>query len=245
MRPIGDARQLVLDLPHVAATGLEDFLPAPSNRAALDAVLAWPAWPSTALILDGPEGAGKTHLARIWQRRAEAVYLAAAEMWEPADPFERLGPAGACVVDDADRVLDGRLLLHLYNVVAERRGGLLLTAARPLAAWEIGLPDLRSRLRTAWCVTIGAPGADLLSAVLVKQLGDRQLRVEPGVVELLAARMERSFAAAAALVRRLDALSLRAGRPIGMALARAALAQLALERAADGHAERDEQGPRR
>jgi chromosomal replication initiation ATPase DnaA len=240
MRPIGDARQLVLDLPHVEATTLEDFLPAPSNRAALDAVLAWPAWPSTALILDGPEGAGKTHLARIWQARADAVYLAAAEVWGPADPFERLGAARACVVDDADRVADRRLLLHLYNLVAERRGGLLLTAGRPLAAWRIALPDLGSRLRTAWCVSIGAPGEGLLAAVLVKQLGDRQLRVDPGVVELLAARMERSFAAAAALVRRLDALSLRAGRPIGPALARAALEELALERGGQGDGERCE-----
>jgi chromosomal replication initiation ATPase DnaA len=234
MRTVDRDRQLALDLAYVEASALEDFLPAASSRAALEAVLAWPRWPSTALILDGPAGCGKTHLARIWGRRADAVLLSAAEIWEAADPFRRLGAARCCGVDDADRVEDGRLLLHLYNLVAERRGGMLLTARRPLGAWGVALPDLRSRLRTAWSVTIGAPSDDLLAALLVKQLRDRQLRVEPGVVELLSRHMERSFAAAVALVRRLDRLSLRARRPVGMALARAALREAAEERASDG-----------
>lgn len=236
MSRAGAERQLALDLPHVEASALEDFLPAPSSRAALDAILAWPDWPATALILDGPAGCGKTHLARIWCRRADAVLLTAAEVWHAADPLQRLGTARSCAVDDADEVEEHRLLLHLYNLVAERQGGMLLTARRPLAGWGVALPDLASRLRTAWSVAIGAPDEALLAALLVKQLADRQLRIDPGVVELLTGQMERSFAAAAALARRLDRLSLRARRPVGMALARAALQELAEERAAEGAA---------
>ena len=139
--------------------------------------------------------------------------------WNGADPLARLGQAARCAVDNADRVEDERALLHLYNLVAEREGSLLL-AARPLAQWGVGLADLLSRLRTAWSVAIGAPDEALLAALLVKQFGDRQLRVEPGVVELLVQQMERSFASAAALVRQLDALSLRTSRPISAAMAR-------------------------
>ena len=60
------ANQLVLDLPTDDADRLEDFLRSPSNEAALDAVLHWPAWPAPALIVWGPAGSGRTHLARIW-----------------------------------------------------------------------------------------------------------------------------------------------------------------------------------
>ncbi|MFO1069857.1 MAG: hypothetical protein U1E14_15170 [Geminicoccaceae bacterium] len=232
MRLASEERQLALDLPHVEASSLDDFMPAPSNRAALDAVLAWPAWPSPLLILDGPPGCGKTHLARIWAGRADALTLGAAQVWDVVDPLARLGRALALVVDDADQVEDERLLFHLYNLLVERRGSLLLTARRPLGEWDVRLPDLRSRLGTAWCVPIGAPAEPLLAAVLVKQFGDRQLRVEPGVVELLARQMERSFAAAGRIVRRLDGLSLRSGRPVGVGLARAVLRERAVEAAA-------------
>jgi chromosomal replication initiation ATPase DnaA len=239
MRAASAERQLALDLPHLEATSLDDFMPAASNRQALDAVLAWPAWPTMLVALDGPSGSGKTHLARIWATRADALYLPAAQIWQAADPLARLGGARACVIDDADAVEDERLLLHLYNLLRERGGSLLLTARRPIPSWGIVLPDLRSRLLTGWPIGIGAPDEALLAALLVKQFNDRQLRVEPGVVDLLARNMERSFAAAAALTRRLDRLALRARRPIGPALARAVLREMSeqeVDRAALGGA---------
>lgn len=232
MGPDSQERQLALDLPHVAATSLHDFLPAESNRRALDAVLAWPAWPAPALVLDGPSGCGKSHLAHIWAERAQALFLSAAEVWQAADPLARLGRARACVVDDADGIEDERLLLHLYNLLVERQGSLLLTARRPVAGWGIGLADLRSRLMAAWNLGIGAPDEALLAALLVKQFKDRQLRVEPGVVELLTRQMERSFAAVAVLARELDRLALCAQRPIGPSLARSVLRELSERRTA-------------
>ena len=195
MRAVLAERQLPLDLPHVEATTLDDFMPAASNREALEAVLAWPAWPTMTLALDGPSGSGKTHLARIWAARAGALFLPGSQIWQAADPLARLGSALACAIDDADGIEDERLLLHIYNLLRERGGSLLVTARRPIPAWGIALPDLRSRLLTAWPVGIGAPDEQLLAALLVKQFNDRQLRVEPGVIELLTRNMERSFAA--------------------------------------------------
>ncbi len=224
---------MALDLPHLEARTLADFMPAASNRRALEAVLAWPDWPGMTVILDGPGGSGKTHLARIWAERADALYLHASQIWQAADPLARLGAARACVIDDADGIEDERLLLHIYNLLRERGGSLLLTAGRPLAAWDVTLPDLRSRLLTAWPVGILTPDDELLAAVLVKQFSDRQLRVEPGVVELLARNAERSFAAVAALTRRLDRLALRMQRPVGPALARAVLREMSEQEASE------------
>ena len=108
------------------------------------------------------------------------------------------------------------------------RGSLLLTARRPVAAWDLRLPDLRSRLLTAWPVRIEPPDDELLGALLVKQFADRQIRVDPEVVAFLVTRrIERSFAAARAVVHALDRASLRARRPITMPLARAVLEELA------------------
>ena len=228
--------QLVLDLPHTDGDSLTDFMPAPSNREALDAVLGWPAWPGAVCVLIGPVACGKSHLAKIWARRAGAVILRGSELWEPAEPLRRVQTATACVVDDADETAQEVQLFHLWNRVVECRGSLVLTGRSPVAGWDVRLPDLRSRLLTAWPVRIGAPDDELLSALLVKQLSDRQIRADHDVVAFLTRRIERSFSAARAVVRALDRASLRARRPITMPLARAVLDELALERASEGGA---------
>lgn len=195
-------------------------------------MLRWPDWPGPALALSGPPGSGKSHLARIWARRAGAAYLAGREVWEPAEPLRRLGAAPALVVDDADGAADEAALFHLYNAVAGRGGSVLLTSAAPPATWPLRLPDLRSRLLACWPVPITAPDETLLAALLVKQFADRQIRVEPPVVGYLAPRLERSFAAARAIVAALDRASLGARRPVTLPLARAVL--LARQEAEDG-----------
>jgi DnaA regulatory inactivator Hda len=218
------ATQLVLDLPFTDGDRLEDFLRSPANADALDAVLEWPSWPAPALVLWGPTGSGRTHLARIWAGRSRARLLDANQLGAAPEAIEELGDARCCVIDDADQLHDDRTLFHLYNLVASRGGHLLLTANGPLGAWGIVLPDLLSRLKTAWSCRIHEPDDALLAALLVKQLQDRQLTVLPGVVAYLVSHMERSFAAARRLVRELDRASLRARRPLTLPLARAVLA---------------------
>jgi chromosomal replication initiation ATPase DnaA len=210
--------QLLLGFEHEAASGLEDFLPAACNREALAWLERWPDWPAPALVLHGPPGCGKSHLARIWVARSGARWLdpAALPRLESALP-------GAAVLDPAEPVADEMALLQLYNRLHEQRGSLLLIARRPVAAWSIRLPDLASRLRAAPAVAIGAPDDDLLAALLVKLFGDRQLAVAEGVIGYLIRHMERSFAAARTLVEALDRRSLQSQRPVTVALARAVL----------------------
>jgi len=230
--------QLALELPFEDGDRLEDFLRSPANADALDAVLAWPAWPAPALLIWGPTGSGRTHLARIWARSAGARLLAGDRLGAAPAAMAELGDAGSCVIDDADAVRDDRILLHLYNMIAGQGGHLLLTACGPLGAWGLQLPDLTSRLKTAWSCRIGQPDDPLLAALLVKQLQDRQLTVLPGVIAYLATHMERSFAAARRIVRELDRASLRARRPITLPLARAVLASEAAS--ADGGDDMDD-----
>jgi chromosomal replication initiation ATPase DnaA len=225
-----DARQFVLDLPFIEAYGAEDFLPAASNRQALDAVLGWPRWPTPALLIHGPEGAGKTHLVRLWAARSGCTVLGPAELSTIGDPLRRTAGARAVAVEHADCVAEEEQLFHLYNEVVGRGGHLLLTARASPGLWRPVLPDLRSRLQAAWNVAIEAPDDALLAAVLLKQFADRQLRVDQEVMHYVLQRMERSFAGVRRVVDLLDRASLGARRPITTALVREVL--LRLEQAA-------------
>lgn len=214
--------QLPLDLGHRPALGPVDFLTAPCNAGAVSWLERWPDWPAPALVVYGPAGCGKTHLAHLFAARSGALLLPAAAL-TPADPPRLLERAPAVAVEDADGGVDEVALFHLWNLCKETGRRLLVTAARPPALWGIGLPDLASRMKASLAVEIGPPDDELLAALLVKLFADRQVKVSEGVVAYLLGRMERSFAAARTVVDSLDRAALAQGRAVTVPLARSVL----------------------
>jgi chromosomal replication initiation ATPase DnaA len=214
-------RQFVFDLPHLTALTRADFVAAPANAAALGWIERWPDWPAAALVLFGPAGAGKTHLARIWRDRADARALAPEALGNTTLP-NLADEARAVLIDGADSAAE-EPLLHLYNMLAERGGHLLLVAREPPARWSVALADLRSRLLAMPAVGVAAPDEELIATVLVKLFADRRVPVSREVVAFLALRLERSFVAARDAAARLDRAALAEHRPITVPLAKRVL----------------------
>lgn len=215
---MADNRQLIFEWPHRPALGRDDFLVAGCNKDAVDWIDLWPNWPAPALLLYGPPGCGKSHLAAVWQARTGAKSIDPADLPDVAavDESDNLH----CLLEDASDVADDMAFFHLYNQTGEKGGSLLLTAERPVTQWNISLPDLASRLRAAPAVEIGLPDDSLIEALLVKMFSDRQLKIDRDVISYLITRMERSFAAARSLVMKLDAAALAQRRTITVPLAR-------------------------
>ena len=231
-------QQLVLHLGHRTAMGAEDFLVAESNAEAVSWIDRWPDWPAPALTVWGPAGAGKTHLAHVWQARSGAVPVPPAALAE-ANPVNLLGGRQHLVIDGADKAVDELALLHLYNLLAGRGGSLLLTAAAPPSRWRLRTPDLASRLATGPAVAIRPPDDSLLEAVLAKQFTDRQIEIGQDVLDLLLRRVERSFAAARRAVDILDSAALAGRRRITAGLVRELVAEGAFEQGEDTHGSRN------
>jgi chromosomal replication initiation ATPase DnaA len=216
--------QLTFQLGGGAAFGRSDFCVAGGNAAALAWLDRWPDWPAPALVLHGPQGSGKTHLAHLWCARASAVLLSG-DALEEAGLRHLLDRADHRIaVDDADRAEEA-ILLHLVNACREGGGSLLLTARASPGSWPVKLPDLGSRLRAAFAVGIGRPDDALLGAVLTKHFADRQVRVASEVIAYLVGHMERSLAAAAEIAAALDQAALSGGGAITVPLARRLLAE--------------------
>ncbi|MEO0692729.1 MAG: DnaA/Hda family protein [Pseudomonadota bacterium] len=219
------AEQLTFDLPKRAALGREDFFVSPANALALSALDDWRDWPLGKMVLVGPHGSGKTHLAHVWAAAAEATIVGAGDL-SGAD-LPALASAGAVAVEDANSAaLDPAALFHLHNLLAEAGGALLVTATCPPAQWATALPDLVSRMQAAALARLDPPDDALLQAVLVKQFNDRQLAVTPEVTNYLLKRMDRSFDAAERLVEALDATALTEGKRMTRGFAGAVLDKL-------------------
>lgn len=222
------ARQITFDLGHRAAHGRQDFLVAPSNKDAVAWIDLWPDWPAPALVLHGPAASGKTHLAAVWAEKNGARFVDTAHL-TARDADEIARDARHLVLDHIDPWFGDRAaettLFHLYNIFKEDGRSLLLTARMAPVHGAFTVPDLASRLRAAPAVAIQPPDDMLLAAILVKLFADRQLQVGQDVITYVVPRMERSFAAALALVDTADKIALAEKKNIGVALMRQILLQ--------------------
>lgn len=218
--------QLPFDLELRPALGREDFLVAPGNADALAWLDRWPAWTTPGLVIFGPPGCGKTHLAEVWRTRSGAA-------WVCADAIRRdsalsCAEAGAAlVVEGAEAIPDERAFLHFYNAAVARGASLLLTGRAPPARWPLRLPDLASRLRGLPAVAVASPDDATFAALLVKLLADRQLAADTAVVRYLAARLERSHRAAQEFIAALDRAALAQRRAVTVPFARQVLHDIA------------------
>ncbi|MFY0635903.1 MAG: chromosomal replication initiator DnaA [Vannielia sp.] len=214
-------RQLPIDLPVIEATGRDAFFVAPANADAVALIDDSGNWPGGRLLLSGPEGSGKSHLAAIWATDTGATALAAEDIAGLAPP----APGAALLVEDIHLLMGSRSreepLFHLLNRAADARARLLLTAREPLPAPV--LPDLATRLSATPRARLHAPDDALLTALLVKLFDDRQLAPTPKLIAYLLVHMERSSAAARRTVAALDRHQLATGRKLTRKLAREVL----------------------
>lgn len=211
--------QLPLGFAPLTAMSEADLVATEGNQEAMAWLQRWPQWPAHGLVLYGPMGSGKTHLAHIWAQRAQAAFLP-----EPA-----LGQGKQLVLEDAGRFIGNKdaeeMLFHLLNELKGEQGHILITAQEPPAQWNIGLPDLRSRMLALPTAHIDPPDDAALTAVIGKLFADRQIRVPAEVVDYLVRRIERSYASAHAVVVACDAAALATGKAVTMPLAREVLAR--------------------
>lgn len=195
--------QLVFDLPHRAAYGREKFWVAPCNQEAITWIDRYPNWPAHALLIYGPAGSGKTHLASLF---CDTLIQA-----KDLDANFRPTFQKKMVVENLHELTDEEALLHLFNFVSEMGGDLLLTS-REIPNFT--LPDLQSRLNMISKAEIMMPDESVIRAVAGKAFKDRHILVDDTVLDYLSMHLTRSFSLLQQVIERADKLSLEAGRKI-------------------------------
>ena len=211
-------RQLRLELKRSIPFRRKDFVVSPGNAEAMAALEGWRQWHAGGLALVGPEGSGKTHLARIWAREAGAAVICGKTLAK----LDLATLEGRPVLfEDADRAGADEALFHLINMAGAEGGALLLTARARPAEWTTALPDLRSRLNALRVAELPAPDDIILEGVLRKLFRERNIEPGDDLIAYLMRRIERSGPAARAIVERLDEAAAEGEqRAVSRALAR-------------------------
>ncbi len=199
--------QLPLDFGHRPAMGRDDYLVTQSNVQAVDMIDHWPDWSNPLAVIVGPSGSGKSHLGEVWRARTNATKIEACDL--SFENLPELMSGKALLVENAPgENLDETVFFHFMNYVRESKGHSLITSTGMPSRWQVGLPDLASRLRALPTATLCEPDDVLLRAVLVKLFADRQVSVDESVIGYLVLRMERSLAVAGRLVDLIDRTAL-------------------------------------
>lgn len=216
--------QLPLPLAWAPDFSRANFLVGQANAAALAQIELWPAWPAAAMVLTGPEGSGKSHLAAIFAQNSGARTLRADALG--AQNLPELARGQALVLEDCDRFAFGEAaLFHLFNLARETGLSLLLTARLAPDSWGLTLPDLRSRLRAQPLLTLAEPEEALLLALYAKLFADRHLAVSEAALAYAMARGPRGYAGIGALVQAIDQRALALQKPVTRRLIAACLGQ--------------------
>ena len=202
-------RQLALSLPQgTPRYDREAFLISDANDAAWRAAMSWARSDEPALIICGPQGAGKTHLAHI------AAEESGLEISEDDAGELSAAPSTGLVVIDGLPSSDPRAFLAAMEEKISAGARLLLVGAGHPADWAMGLKDLRTRLEALPRATLGEPDETLIRGVIAKGFRDRQIMVNPAVIAYAAPRLSRTFAAAHGFVDAADRAALEEKRKI-------------------------------
>ncbi|MBX2855310.1 MAG: hypothetical protein KTR21_09990 [Rhodobacteraceae bacterium] len=231
--PVGPSEQLLLglDVPSQQQAQAGPVI-TESNRIAVKIAEKPALWPNGFVCLVGPEKCGKSSIAATLH--PQAVRLSEADCVDGFLRPEAVVAGRVLVFDDLDQAFasvqqeDGgdrfeRAVFHLLNMVHQQGARLLATGREPPSQWRVALPDLRSRLAAAMVGVIEEPDDAMLAALLPSLFDSRGVGVEQPVIDYLVKRMERSYLAAAEIVEKLDAVSLREKRSITTTLAAEAL----------------------
>ena len=214
------AEQLSLDLPVRPALGRDDFFVSDANAMAVALVESWPNWTGGKLVITGPAGSGKTHLVHVWANQSGGAIVDAADLESADIPALASGPMA---VENVQAIAENGpaqdALFHLHNLTLAEGNTLLLTGTQDPKHWGLTLPDLKSRMQGTMTATLSDPDDMLLSVLLAKLFNDRQLVPTPDTIPFLVKQIDRSYAAARALVEDLDRASLSEKKPITRAFA--------------------------
>lgn len=167
----------------------DDFFINESNSEAAKHIKAWPAWLSRCSIIYGNSGSGKTYLANLWKKRNHATFITDKTFTEL--PYYR-SDNWNFILDEWNSNTNEKSILHLYNLIHENKGYLLILSKKPPSLLEIKIPDLESRLKASTAIKLDNPDDKLLTIIAIKLFSDLQIQIKNEIINYLINYTERS-----------------------------------------------------
>ena len=216
--------QLIFKFPFSKKYYEQDFFVSSNNFSAYKLIESWPNWPGKWLNIFGQAGSGKTHLAKILEKKIDKFKLIEAENVNNKI-VEDLNSLDCLIIDNFDNNIDEKLLYSIFNQSKQLENYILINSITSIKDLKINLEDLKSRVRSFLFIGIELPTDDLLKVIISKTLSDNQININPKISDFIINNVERSYDKMFKFLKDLDELSLSTGKSININLIKKVLDQ--------------------
>ncbi len=209
--------QLIFSFPFSKKYFEQDFYVSSNNFSAFKLVESWPTWPGKWLNIFGASGSGKTHLAKILEKKIDKIKLIEAEKINN-EIIHDLNNVECLIIDNFTDNIDEKLLYTILNQSKQLENYILINTITPLKKIKINLDDLKSRINSFVYIGIELPTDDLLKVIIAKTLSEKQININPKITDFIINNVERSYEKMIKFLKDIDELSLSSGKPININL---------------------------
>ena len=201
----------------------EDFYVSKSNQHILDLFNLWPKWEKNFLNISGENFSGKSHLVDIFLRKYRGIKFDTNNFNEQC--LDKIKVYQNIVLEDLTKNVNQKILFSLYNIVEQDNKYLIITSLKPIVEIKFDLVDLVSRSKNFLLQSIEKPDDELIFALIIKNLSDRQISIEKKLVNFIIKRIDRSYGKIFDFIYKIDEISLKKKKPIDLKIIKEALGE--------------------
>ena len=216
--------QLTFKFPFSKKYFEQDFFVSSNNFSAYKLVEGWPTWPGKWLNIFGSSGSGKTHLAKILEKKINKIKLIDAKHINRQIIYE-LNDLDCLIIDSFNNNIDEKLFYSILNQSKQLENYVLINSVQSVKNFKFHLKDLKSRINSFVYIGIDLPTDDLLRVIISKTLSDKQISINPKITDFVINNVERSYEKMFKFLKDVDELSLSTGKSININLIKKVLDQ--------------------
>ena len=213
--------QLLLDFDYEQNFRDDDFYVGKSNFYTFELINKWPKWEKNFLNISGEKFSGKTHLINIFLKKFNGIRVQSNALND--EKLKEIKPYQNIVLEDLSSDVDENLIYTLFNIVEQDNKFLIITSTKPIAEINFQLEDLRSRTKNCLLAKIDNPDDELMFALILKNLSDRQITLDKKLIDFIIKRIERSYGKIFEFIYKIDKISLKKKKSIDFKIINEAL----------------------
>jgi len=201
----------------------DDFYVSKSNKHIFDLLNNWPRWEKNFLNISGKKFSGKSHLVNIFLNKFKGIKFKA-KLFNN-DDLKQIKLHQNIVVEDLDKEIDEKLFYTLFNIIDQDNKYLIVTTIDPIVNFKFELDDLNSRSKNFLLQNIEKPDDELIFALLLKNLSDRQISLEKKLIDYIIKKIDRSYDKIFDFIYKIDEISLKKKKPIDLKIIKEVLGE--------------------
>ena len=216
-----DTNQTIIKFDYEKNFKNEDFYISKSNKHVFDFLNLWPKWGRNFVNIIGEKFSGKSHLMDIFLKKNRGIKLNADSLKN--DDLKKLKIYENIIIENLTSKIDEKLLYSLLNIIEQDNKYIVVTSINSIVDLNFNLEDLKSRAKNFILLKLEKPDDELIFAIIIKNLSDRQISIDNKLVNYITSRIERSYSKIYDFIYKIDQLSLKKKKSIDLKIIKEAL----------------------